>query len=54
MQSKSLSAEKRKSTRRRQICAESQRPNNGRRASMHGGGAGLCGQLESEWNKSSI
>ena len=53
MKSKSLGPEKKKSTRMRQICVESQRPSKVRRASMDGGGAGLCGQLEAE-NKESI
>ena len=48
MQSKSLSLEKRKSTRRRQICAERQRPSKVRRASMDGDRPALCGQLEAE------
>ena len=54
MKSKSISSEKNKSTRMRQICVESQRPSKVRRASRDGGGAGLGGQLEAEWNKNNI
>ena len=54
MKSKSLSPEKIKSTKMRQICVESQRPSKVRRASMDGGGPALCGQSESEWNKESV
>ena len=43
MQSKSLSAEKPKSTWRRQMCVESQRPSKRRRASMHGSGQPCVG-----------
>jgi len=54
MKSKSISSEKKKSTRMRQICVEIQRPSKVRRSSRDGGGAGLGGQLEAEWNKNNI
>ena len=54
MKSKSISSEKNKSTRMRQICVESQRPSKVKRASMDGGGLALCGQVETECNKESI
>ena len=53
MKSKSVSPEKTKSARMRQIYVESQRPSKVRRTSMDGGGPALCGQSESEWNKES-
>ena len=54
MKSKSVSPEKTKSARMRQIYVESQRPSKVRRTSMDGGGPAPCGQLETEWNKESV
>ena len=46
-----MRSEKRKATRRRQICVESQRSRKERRVSMHGGGPNL---FEAEWNKQNM
>ena len=48
MQINSHCPEKRKSTRRRKFCVESQRPSKRKKASMHGIEAALSGKLVTE------